>query len=328
MNLKYKYLVVGYPYDYYWYCYHQLNEIENSYYVKSISFSPLINRLYGYDITYLNKISITKRLWVRVFLSKLKNIVNTKKWCSQENICFVFLAGGLNLELLRYGLANEIRKDYPNSKIVFYISDVSNKTRSYLPSIIENSDLAITFDPGDARKYNLLYHPIPYSKIDYKAVPIEYDLSFVGIAKERLDSLLSLCSYLSLKGVKCKFVIVNVPKSKQIECEGVEYCDWLEYKDNLDILLRSRCVLDFTYNSKCEGNTLRIGEAVMLDKKLLTNNAYIVNNGIYDSNYMSIFSSNENIDVDFLKSAVSAEYKIKEKLYPEDLLSLIDLNLK
>lgn len=319
--LRYKYVVLGYNYDYYNYVYRQLNEITDATYIHYWPVSINLRRFYFY---YLHYNFPLKRILVFGYLFFLKKVVREMNWSNNEPICFLFLAGGTNNDLLKYGLCEQIKESFPKGKIVYFINDLVLKTHMPVQLMKEHADLVYSYDPIDCRKYGLLNHVIPYS--DYPFPPINnprYDVVFVGASKDRLKDILSIFFYLSDNGVKCCFRIIDAPKEDQIQAEGISYSGRISYEENLKLLQNGNCILDII-QGESSGNTIRVGEAIIMGKKLLTNNIYTPQNGVFDKHYMRVFKSLDEIDIHFLLDRTPVLYSIKEKIFPMDLLHDID----
>lgn len=320
-SLKYKYIVVGYGYDYYRYVYRQLEELPYTYFVNNWPVSKVADHIYSYHFNYDLPF---KQLWVKLYVGFLQKLVRKMGLSQSDHICFLLLAGGANNRLLSYGLCEKIKEVFINSKIVFFINDLVNKTKQPIQLIKKYADLVYSYDPEDCKKYGLQNHVIPYSNFKYSYVQNpNYDIAFVGAAKDRLSEILSIYFYLSNRGVKCHFKIIGVPKEQQVFAEGISYSGRIPYEENLKFLQDCNCVLD-VIQGESSGNTIRVGEAIIMGKKLLTNNVYTPYNGVFDSNNMRVFKDVEGIDIPFLLDRSSINYDIKEKMHPIDLLRDID----
>lgn len=318
---KYKFVVVGYGYDYYNYVYRQLVDSPNAIYINNWPKTRITRRVFG--DCFLHKVPL-RHLWVTLYINFLRRIVKKKGFNFNEKICFVFLAGGANNELLQFGLCDKVRKSFENCKIVYFINDLVGKTKQPVSLMKEDADLVYSYDPLDCEKYGLINHVIPYSNYIFpiKGVP-KYDVVFVGAAKDRLGEILSIYYYLSNHEVKCHFRIIGVPKEQQVIEEGISYSGRISYEENLRILLDSNCILD-VIQGESSGNTIRVGEAIVMGKKLLTNNIHTRYNGVFDGNNMRVFTNVEEIDLPFLLDRSPIIYDIKEKMYPIELLREID----
>ena len=323
--MNYKYVVVGYGYDYYYYVYRQLNEMEDAVFVSNWPVSKISNRVFYYILRF--NLSFLKSVLIKSYVHFFKRTAKRQGFNDSDKLCFLLLAGGANNRLLEFGLCEKIRKSFINSKVVFFINDLVSKTHQPVDLMREHADLVYSFDPLDCSKYGLLNHCIPYSDCSFHnhSEP-KYDVAFVGAAKDRLKEILSIFFYLSERGVKCLFNIIGVSQEEQIPAEGIVYSGRITYEENLKLLQESNCIIDIIQGNS-SGNTIRVGEAVIMGKKLLTNNKYTPQNGIFDEKYMRVFQFFDDIDISFLKDRTPVNYKIKEKIYPADLLRCIDNKL-
>jgi len=191
----------------------------------------------------------------------------------------------------------------------------------------EYADLVYSYDPNDCIKYSLINHVIPYSDYTFQQVDSpEYDVVFVGAAKDRLNDIMSIYFALTEKGVACYFRIIDVPEDAQIQIEGVFYSGRITYEENLRLLQKGNCILDIIQGDS-SGNTIRVGEAVILGKKLLTNNMHTPYNGVFDDRNMLYFENIDDKVIQFVLDRTPVAYDIKRKMYPMDLFHDIENNI-
>ncbi len=74
-------------------------------------------------------------------------------------------------------------------------------------------------------------------------------------------------------------------------CDGINYIDKMEYKEYLQRLDKSKCLLD-VLQGESRGFTLRV-EALVYGKKLITTNSEILNAPFYDARQFLYISSPE-----------------------------------
>lgn len=320
LSFHYKYIVLSYGYDYYDYVYRQFKDCEYAVYSHELKFPSILEPLFYHHMSA--EINLFKEKWVNIYIYIIDKYVRLIAK-NNERICFVLLGGGKNNVLLHYGLTDKLREKYKESKIVFFISDLVLKTKQPIQLMKEKADLVISFDPGDAKRYDILNHIIPYSDYKFKNEEEIYDVAFVGAAKDRLDELISIHRNLVNNGVKSHFHIINAPIDKQIAVPGIVYSGFISYEENINILSKSRCIIDIV-QKEGKGNTIRVGEAIIMGKKLLTNNTYTPYNGVYDERFMQVFTDSNDINLDFIKDKTKPNYTIKEKMYPVNLLRFIE----
>ena len=204
------------------------------------------------------------------------------------------------LRLLPY-----LRRHFPNSRIVCFTQDMvatiyDHYTRRPidLEYLQRYADLLISYDTTDAQEHHILYHPTVFSSIDVMDQEPQsiYDLYFLGRDKGRLDCLVDICKEAQRRQLKCHFLMVEVPKSQQVKCEGITYLDGtLTYAENLRNCARSKCLVEMLQKD-ASSPTFRNWESIMLNKRLLTNNRAIIESDIYDERYITVFHDTDDID--------------------------------
>lgn len=168
-----------------------------------------------------------------------------------------------------------------------------------------------------------VYHPTVYSnyKVDNDENIPESDVYFIGSAKDRLEFIFDVFHRLKKEGIACDFYLSDVPSSKKIREDGLNYLNKMSYIENLKHVVRTKCILEILQGN-ARGSTLRTWEAIMYDKKLLTNNLSITNDFYYDGNYVSLLNGND-IDADFIKQDNSYTNPYKDQISPNKLLDFI-----
>ncbi len=83
----------------------------------------------------------------------------------------------------------------------------------------------------------------------------------------------------------------------------------------------SNCILEVLQDGQT-GSTLRYLEAVCYNKKLLTTNPRIKNYPFYDERYMKVFSSESDIDYDWVKKRETINYGYKDEFSPKYFFNL------
>ena len=217
-----------------------------------------------------------------------------------------------------------LKNKYIDAKYVCFYQDLVKSHPGADPDILsEFFDLILSYDKGDVEKYGLIYHPTVFSRYAVEqdlSIP-ESDIYFVGLAKDRFNSIFEIYYKLREAGFICDFYLSGVPPLNQIKEEGIHYIDKMGYMDNLKHVVRTKCLLEIIQNG-AKGSTVRTWEAIMYDKKLLTNNVSIVDDFYYNAEYISLINNN-NINVEFLDKINTYENPYKEKISPNELLKFI-----
>lgn len=321
----YKLVILGSDWDLYKYSYRDLMT-QPSIYIPGMApknkILRFIFRVHMHDS--INKIINLpfKSIWNSIIL---KNVSKNEK--------YVFLIFTLRtdnkLEIISY-----LRRNYKECKIVLFLQDLVNPVGYSgidISSKFPRLDLVISYDPGDAKKYNLEYHNTIYSHPQVKKDGVnKYDILYIGKDKGRLPLLAKLYVIFTGIGLKCKFILLNVPQKDRVLNGKIDYINkMLPYKDVLEYVSHSSCLLEILQPT-ATGITYRTLEAISFDKKLITNNKSILSTGLFDNSNISIFNSVDDLNYKFLeKIKDNCEYdnSVKEKIKPINLIRFIENKL-
>lgn len=309
---------------------------ENSDYFR-ISYSDLRIRQ---DVIYIDRFPLNKSISCRILHRfhhsiKINSIINLpykNKWfpyyfkntfLNLNPLCFIFNARSMQFPYLREYVVY-LKNNYKDAKFVCFYQDLINTHIGAEPNKISHLfDILLSYDRGDAKKYNLIFHPTAFSRfpvtIDY-SIP-ESEVYFIGHVKNRFELILKVYDKLKKADIKCVFYLSGVPANQQIKTEGIYYIKRMSYIENLKHVARTKCILEIMQDG-ANGSTLRTWEAIMYDKKLLTNNLTITDNSYYNSEYISIIR-NDEIDIKFLKQANTYINPFKDFTSPDKLLDFI-----
>ena len=316
--MKYNYVFFNVSTDYIKSCYGLLDNTEGiEVYSRAFNTSWIIEKLFF--LHWSNRIN--SRIYLPFKSIWFKKMCN-KGFKNSRPYCYVFLEGKYILEdssLIKY-----IRKNNPNNKCIIYCTDLISKSKWNIKYVKKYCDYIVTYDKDEADKYKINCFSKPcYSAILPVTEPdlFETDVYFLGYAKDRLDMIHSTYKLLSSKGLRCKFIICGVSKEKQIKGNGLIYSFPISYRENLENVQKSKCILEIMQGGS-NAATLRTEEAQVYKRKLLTNHVDLVNQEYYDENNMTVFSNPEDIDINFIKSPI--DYKSFNNGYDYSPMKLID----
>jgi hypothetical protein len=205
-------------------------------------------------------------------------------------------------------------------KSVLYVNDPircrMNLKRDKLTSNKKKVDLIITTDREDARRYGIAFSPLFYSKVfDNKTNKVEYDICFIGRDKGRGKLINKIKNEAEKNGLIAKFFL------KDADVESMHDI-WVRYEDVLNIVRKSNCLLEVLQENQ-SGISLRTMEAVMFNKKLITNNKDIVNYPFYDKRYIQVFTKIEDLDFNFIKERIEVSYNYNGECSPIHFLKKV-----
>lgn len=242
----------------------------------------------------------------------------------QKPICFVWHHHFMTE--IENGMVDYIRKCFPDSRHVYFFTDpwsISEETVNFLK---EKMDLVSVFDPGIAEKYGIscFYNVYPLRKTGEEP-PIEYDICFVGQDKGREQELYEISRLCELHGVKTAFYI---GKKDGKESVGVHYIKGkIAYQEVVELVRRSRCILELKVEPDCSCS-LRVQEAVVYNKKLITNNKNVYRMPCCEgSKWIHCYDDLQHIDWDFIKRDEDVDFHYQQEYAAKKWLERIECSL-
>ena len=185
-------------------------------------------------------------------------------------------------------------------------------------------DQVYSFDYKDCEEFEVKFFDF-YSMLPIKEVPIKQSndkmkVLYVGGCRsmERLQTLHALYDKLSGKA-SCTFYINGVDKENATK-EGIIYNHPLSYAEVVELVQQNDIIVEII-NGTQTGNTLRLKEAVCYNKCLLSNNKNIISSPYYNSAYMQIFDSVDEININIFSKNVN--YNYRGEFSPKLLLDII-----
>lgn len=183
------------------------------------------------------------------------------------------------------------------------------------------SDIDVfTFDRKDAERYGFNYINQVYRKPGIrKERSVSSDVFFIGQDKSRAAIINDIRKVMEPQGITYDFYIIKDKHTHVIPEMAEYYKDGeLSYEESLRLIDKSRCIIELFQKGQ-GGITLRTLEASFMGKKLITNNADIVNTDLY--NPQNIFVWGDKNEKRSLKTFLQAP------LCPvsEDVLSKYDV---
>jgi len=314
-------VIFGSNWDLYKFSYSDVYEMEN---VRYIQFpSGIIGKGYAVYNKIDRKVSLP-------FHNLFYNSFFKNDFKDNKPIIFIHFGGWINNNR-QSQMINYYRHKFVGSKHILFLQDLVKTDKWSFP--IEDAkrdyDFVMSFDPGDCKKYGLIYHPLVFSNYKLNNYPLKYDVYFLGQAKNRLKEIYDAYDLLVQHNLKVKFLLKGVEDKDKRICDGLDYFTQnISYLGNLKYIEESKCILEIMQKGGT-GYTQRGCEIVGLNKKLITNNTYIKNAPFYNKKYISTFDSIEKIDVDFLKRLTSTEVveygvEFRTKMSPKELLMFIE----
>lgn len=215
-----------------------------------------------------------------------KNFMNTLKISNDDNEYILIIYDWSRLSF-DYKFLIYLRNKVKNIKIAYMFTNVVRATGAIYYNILDTLsscyDKVFAFDYLDAKKYNFNYSPLIYTRGDENEIGnIKSDLFYIGQAKDRYNDLIDIFEHAKNEGLICDFHIVGVPKELQKYQDEIIYNETMTYKEVLEHIKSTKCIVDATQGNS-SGYTIKVCEAVMFNKKLISSNKYIKNAPFFDN---------------------------------------------
>ncbi len=191
----------------------------------------------------------------------------------QNNLPIVFVFMGGNNIRFAGGFCDYVRKRNPQNKIMILHNDMIAKhyRGADYAEIRRMADLITTYDAKEAEKYGISYfQETTYAKLipEPEQTTFDYDVFFLGAAKDRLPQIMRAYQYFKAQGLRVKFIVPGVPEEQQIIRDDMEY-QYISYRKNLEYILRSKCILEIIQKDSVDITT-RALEAIAYRRKFIT----------------------------------------------------------
>lgn len=281
----------------------------------------------------LNKIHMSTKInkIINLPLKKIwdKYYVMNEKINDHETVKWVIMS---NWSICRFGLSYlkylEKLDDY--KLVLLYLDPLSAVPEFYMKSIRNvKFDMIYSFDKSDCEKYGWVYTTNLYSKTELpENNNPENDVYYIGLDKGRSQQVENIYYMMTEQGIKCDFIIIAENGKTFDNGKGLRYLNHrIDYSEVLQGVNNSRCIMEIVQNGQ-SGMTMRPYEAIFYNKKLLTNNRNIKNMDFYRPDYMMVFSSDEDISIDFLKDQSTVDYEYHNQYSPINWVKNIPIDYK
>ena len=210
-----------------------------------------------------------------------------------------------------------------NIVMVMVMANVVASKEKLLKQRFKYFKYVFSWDKADVEKYGMVYHPPCYSRITMPSNrKMDSDCFFIGSSKGRLEVLKEIHKRVIAAGGKAEFYITNVDKKDQTE-PGIHYNCRLPYSTVLAKDMASNCIIEVIAGNQV-GQTLRAEEAIIGNKKLLTNNVYMKDNPYYKTGYIRVFTDICDADIAFILQKEDVDYNYQDDYSPILLIDHIN----
>lgn len=213
----------------------------------------------------------------------------------------------------------KFKLNHPNCIFIFYTWD-SFTNHNHPTTILKYFDRKFTFDPEDAKKYNINFRPLFYldsfkNCIDKEEIITPYEVLFIGTAhSDRYkisNKIIEWCSDNGINSYTYYYMhskIVFLYKSlfdntfKKIDYKKLNFKS-LKVSEIVKLYKKSNVILDINHPGQ-KGLTMRTFETIGSNKKMITTNTEIKRYYFYNPNNIYVIDRESKIPltIDFFKN--------------------------
>lgn len=265
-----------------------------------------------FKLLYKRKINKYLKSRFEILFKPKFNLINEIKKLSPEPITIIFNNSGIDKYYNKYTL-KKIKNEYSRIKFVLYFVDpIFQCKNSDAVKLISTGifDLIYTYSKFDAKNYNFLYYPTPYSKVINVPKKLIKGVYFCGAEKGRTNLLNSVCDKLVELNIPYHFYVEGNPNNsskyfKVIDGHGKKYNEVIRNT------VKYSCILDLIQENKNKlqsGLSLRPYEALVYGKALITNNPNIKRFEYYNPKTMHYIKTASDIKKEWIVNKVENNY--------------------
>ncbi|SPT68677.1 Uncharacterised protein [Anaerobiospirillum thomasii] len=297
-----------------------INEQEN-YDVIYIPHNRLLNSIIGYHLQTLTDIKsriytipLERNKFYQKLISNIYEILFKFKLKNAHSYAPLIICGNCaDLNFLKM-----LRASYPRSVIInrFY-DDLSEdvlinigKLDTFNKSLKKINVSIETYNKDLAKSNNLKYQPNYVSFNNSSKLDNSNTVVFIGSSQNRFDQLYGIAKILYKHGYRIEFLFSNQVDKNQLEkidrfntmagYQAFKCSQFLTYSDYYDKILKSAIIIDLYRIYPTEGYSYRIGEALSMNKSLITNRVNIVDESFYSIDKICVFSDDISVVDEFL----------------------------
>lgn len=255
---------------------------------------------------------------------------------SSEQVYVIFLNAALCYNPYLAGTLRRYKKRWKNVRYVLFYLDIIGAGVSRNADQLRQKgvfDLIYSYDADNAADYGLLQWTTFYSEsAGCKDISAASHLYFCcGVTASRIPVLADCLEQCRNNGITCKMDLVCNEPAQTLQkyapmANLLPAGHTLNYAQVLERELSARCMLEIVQPGR-NGLTLRPYEAVVYNRKLLTNCKSILDFPYYNPAYMQYFEKVQDIDWQWVKDETPVDYDYKGNFSPALLLEDIKRRL-
>jgi len=295
---------------------------------KYVEFLPS-HKNFSSPIKYIEKIALSHVVNKMIHIPLQRVFYNLENYDYREDTVYKIIIPTLSIGKLSVSYLRNFKKKYKNVRLYALVTDSMHAHSPHMDFVREKliSDVwddVLTYDKFDAKEFGFTWFGYTYySQIaeNKRGGVKQSDIYYVGYEKGgREEKLCKLYQFLMKHGISCRFDIV-APKKKDTNIRYLK--EKIPYPDVLARVKNSNCILEVLQDGQ-ESQSIRYFEAIIYNKKLLTNNKNIHELPYYNGRYMRYFENLKGIDIDWIRRREEIQYNYKGEFSPLKLIDFLD----
>lgn len=255
---------------------------------------------------------------------------NIDNYCYQEGVEYFLVIPNSSIAKFTIKYLEKFKKKHQNVKLIAFLVD-SIHGKSIQMSLVRDKlrssvwDHILTYDKYDAAEFGYKWMGYTYYSAHDDVLESDHgsDIFCISSPKDRNGIYAELYNLLQFHNVNCNFRLFTHSKEKYLAGTDLEYMhDFMRYDDVVSEIKASNCILEILQPSQ-KMQTIRYFEAIVYNKKLLTNNPGVCELPYYDSRYMKVYSNTENIDFDWIQKKEKIQYNYHNDFSPKGLVNAL-----
>ncbi|MCI9189591.1 MAG: hypothetical protein HFH84_08175 [Lachnospiraceae bacterium] len=273
-----------------------------------------------FDGRIRNAKPVDYNIWKKSLPEQVR-LIDTYMSMTKNNI-ILFIPGAKFKKYLPKPLIAALKSKYADVPVLIYLLDGIQRQAASMKISIEQcrnifsgADAVYSYDLLESKKYGFIYEPAPLNKfaMSYDKALAEPKVFFCGRSKGRLSLIYELAKALDKRNIKYEFLILADAETEgQSDTGGIHYIEYLVYDKVVEHIKQATVLLSLVAKNN-NMTSVSYNEAIMYNKKLLTNCLFLQDNLYYNGQYMKSFESVEDIDFEWIQSMDEVEYHYEEQ---------------
>lgn len=222
------------------------------------------------------------------------------------------------------------REKCPRAKLILRFTDKVERgfpctDNRIIEQIRSDFDGVLVYNLENASKYGFEYCSVGNSIVpaaQLRSVK-KYDVVFIGAEKGRMDTIRYAYQLFRSAGLSCFFYVTMVKKEDRRK-DGIIYADKaMSYLEYLSYEVAANCLFEIV-QAGSSGRTFRMMEAIMYNKKLITNCPEIQKTEYYHPQFVQLYEDVSEINPHFAATGNGeVNYGYKGDFSPVHVLNFI-----